>query len=77
MFAVDGIRGAFMARARHQLELVTCERKMKKVREVPERDEPIGIIISRGDRTEQRPVFSAYIWGPAPEPAVEPSTKVA
>lgn len=50
---------------------------MKKVREVPESEEPIGIIISRGDRTEQKPIFSAYIWGPAPEPALEPSTKVA
>jgi hypothetical protein len=50
---------------------------MKKIRETPEQDEPIGIIISRGDRTEQRPVFSAYIWGPAPEPVLEPSTKVA
>jgi hypothetical protein len=50
---------------------------MKKVREVPESEEPIGIIISRGDRTEQKPIFSAYIWGPAPEPVLEPSTKVA
>jgi len=77
MFAATGIRGAIKARARQRLELITCERKMKKVRERPETDEPIGIIISRGDRTEQRPVFSAYIWGPAPEPAVEPSSKVA
>jgi hypothetical protein len=50
---------------------------MKKIKEIQEQDEPIGIIISRGDRTEQRPVFSAYIWGPAPEPVLEPSTKVA
>lgn len=50
---------------------------MKKVREIPESEEPIGIIISRGDRTEQKPIFSAYIWGPAPEPVLEPSTKVA
>jgi len=49
---------------------------MKKVRETPESDEPIGIVISRGDRTEKRPIFSAYIWGPAPEPATE-VTKVA
>ncbi len=77
MLARTGIRGALKARARQRLELVTCERKMKKVREAPETDEPIGIIISPGNRTEQRPVFSAYIWGPAPQPAVEPSTKVA
>jgi hypothetical protein len=50
---------------------------MKKVREITDSDEPIGIIISRGDRTEARPVFSAYIWGPAPEPVTETTTKVA
>ena len=50
---------------------------MKKVREKIETTEPIGIIISRGDRTETPPIFSAYIWGPAPEPAAEPKTKVA
>jgi hypothetical protein len=50
---------------------------MKKIRELPETDEPIGIVISRGDRSEQRPVFSAYIWGPAPEPVLESSSKVA
>jgi hypothetical protein len=50
---------------------------MKKIKEVLENDEPIGIIISRGDRAEQRPIFAAYIWGPAPEPVTEPATKVA
>lgn len=50
---------------------------MKKVREITESDEPLGIIISRGDRLEQRPIFSAYIWGPAPEPVVEAAAKVA
>jgi len=50
---------------------------MRKIRPNPEPEEPVGIIISRGDRTEQRPIFSAYIWGPAPEPVLEPSTKVA
>ncbi len=29
--------------------------------------EPIGIVISRGARGDQRPTFSAYVWGPAPE----------
>lgn len=53
------------------------EHIMKKVREITEHDEPIGIIISRGDRGEQRPVFSAYIWGPAPEPVTDTATKVA
>lgn len=28
--------------------------------------EPIGIIISRGSRTEEPPRFSAYVWGPVP-----------
>lgn len=50
---------------------------MKKAKEIIENDEPIGIIISRGDRAEARPVFAAYIWGPAPEPVNEPATKVA
>ncbi len=50
---------------------------MKKIHEIPESDEPIGIIISRGDRTEQRPIFSAYVWAPAPELAEEPKSKVA
>ncbi|HEX6574365.1 MAG TPA: hypothetical protein VF042_05285 [Gemmatimonadaceae bacterium] len=50
---------------------------MKKIREITESEEPIGIIISRGDRTETRPVFSAYIWGPAPEPVTDKTTKVA
>lgn len=31
-------------------------------------DEPIGIIISRGSRDEPTPLFSTYVWGPAPEP---------
>jgi hypothetical protein len=44
---------------------------MKKVREITELDEPLGIIISRGDRPERRPIFSAYIWAPAPEPVAE------
>ena len=77
MFAVTGIRSALRCAARHKIGRANCERTMKKVREVPESEEPIGIIISRGDRTEQKPIFSAYIWGPAPEPVLETSTKVA
>lgn len=50
---------------------------MKKVRETTDSDEPIGIIISPKDRKETRPIFSAYIWGPAPEPTPEATTKVA
>ena len=50
---------------------------MKKIREVTELDEPLGIIISRGDRAEQRPIISAYIWAQAPELEAEPTSKVA
>ena len=39
--------------------------------------EPVGIVISRGSRGEAAPKFSAYIWGPAPEVAVEETTKAA
>jgi len=53
------------------------ETTMKKVRDLTESDEPIGIIISRGDRKEARPIFAAYIWGPAPEPLADTTTKVA
>lgn len=77
MFVATGIRSALRCATRQRIGRANCERTMKKVREVPESEEPIGIIISRGDRTEQKPIFSAYIWGPAPEPVLEPSTKVA
>lgn len=50
---------------------------MKKIREIVELEEPRGIIISRGDRAEQRPIFSAYIWAPAPESDAEKPAKVA
>ena len=50
---------------------------MKKLREGTESQEPLGIIISRGDRAEQRPIISAYIWAPAPELETEPTSKVA
>ena len=77
MFATRGIRGALRWSARDTFGFATCERTMKKIRVSNEQEEPIGIVISRGDRTEQRPIFSAYIWGPAPEPVLEPSSKVA
>ena len=50
---------------------------MKKVREVTESQEPLGIIISRGDPAEQRPIFWGYVWAPAPEPTTEVKSKVA
>lgn len=54
---------------------------MKKNPETVEHTEPIGIIISSGERGEQPTVFSAYIWGPAPEPldpaSLDPASKAA
>ena len=41
--------------------------KMKKDRKEIVSSEPLGIIISRGDKTEPTPLFSAYIWGPVPD----------
>jgi len=52
-------------------------RLMKKNREDTGSSEPIGIVISRGDRTEPTPVFSAYIWGPAPKAIKESATRAA
>ena len=76
--APAGIRGALVRRARDHIGLEYSESAMKKIREVTETDEPIGIIISRGDRKEAKTVVSAYIWGPAPEPVMDNSTtKVA
>ena len=56
---------------------ITRERAMKKDRKETNSSEPIGIIISRGDRTEPTPVFSAYIWGPVPEAELEAAHRAA
>jgi len=40
---------------------------MKKESTVKDPTEPLGIIISQGDKREPTPIFSAYIWGPVPE----------
>jgi hypothetical protein len=40
---------------------------MKAERKVSKEDEPVGIIISQGSRDERPTVFSAYVWGPAPD----------
>ena len=53
------------------------ESQMKKDRKDSGSSEPLGIIISRGDRTEPTPVFSAYIWGPVPDEVVETATRAA
>lgn len=49
---------------------------MKQIRqsEIIEQ-EPLGIIISRGSRTEAPPRFSAYVWGPVPA-TEQPSDEV-
>ena len=46
---------------------------MTKKPDTTSSDEPIGIIISRGSRDEPTPIFSTYVWGPAPEPADDTS----
>lgn len=53
------------------------ESQMKKDRKESGSSEPLGIIISRGDKTEPTPVFSAYIWGPVPDAVVETATRAA
>lgn len=39
--------------------------------------EPLGIVISQGSRTEETPRFVAYVWGPAPEADAELSVRAA
>lgn len=34
---------------------------------VVERQEPMGIVISRGTRAEAAPKFLAFVWAPAPD----------
>jgi hypothetical protein len=53
------------------------ESNMKKDRKDTASSEPLGIIISRGDKTEPTPVFSAYIWGPVPDAATDKATRAA
>ena len=50
---------------------------MKKDRKEINQSEPLGIVISRGDKTEPTPVFAAYIWAPAPEEVAEDATRAA
>ena len=51
--------------------------RMKKDRKEIASSEPLGIIISRGDKTEPTPLFSAYIWGPVPDPDQDAATRAA
>jgi hypothetical protein len=54
-------------RAQQQVALKQSESRMKKDHKEIASSEPLGIIISRGDKTEPTPIFSAYIWGPVPD----------
>lgn len=67
-----GMSGAFY-RAEQQVAPNQRESTMKKDRKEIASSEPLGIIISSGDKTEPTPIFSAYIWGPVPD-AVQVST---
>ncbi len=40
---------------------------MKATHKTSKETEPVGIVISQGWPDEQPTVFSAYVWGPAPE----------
>ncbi len=46
---------------------------MDPLREVEIEQEPMGIIISGGNRTEETPRFSAYVWGPVPTEETKPA----
>ena len=76
-FPKDGTAGALRRHVRDWIGYATTESTMKKVREAIPSDEPVGIIISRGDPTEVRPIFSGYIWAAAPELDLEVKAKVA
>jgi hypothetical protein len=56
---------------------IKSENGMKKDRKETTSSEPLGIIISRGDKTEPTPIFSAYIWGPVPDSVKESATRAA
>jgi len=46
--------------------ITTSEHHMKESSHI-EVEEPVGIVISGGSRSETTPRFSAYMWAPAPE----------
>jgi hypothetical protein len=71
-----GTSDAFYRR-KEQRSIIQTERNMKKDRKETVSSEPLGIIISRGDKTEPTPVFSAYIWGPVPDAIKEVATRAA
>lgn len=62
-----------MQRAAHMQETETMPTKTN----TSPTDEPLGIIISRGSREEPTPVFSTYVWGPAPVEGSDDASKAA
>ena len=50
---------------------------MKAERKVSRESEPVGIVISQGWHDEKPTVFSAYVWGPAPDEPAESGKPVA
>lgn len=69
--------GVLIKRSKPRCGIYQVRARMKKDRKDNVSSEPIGIIISRGDRTEPTPVFSAYIWGPVPDAVAETATRAA
>lgn len=67
----------YSERVSHGAGIYQVRARMKKDHKETGSSEPIGIIISRGDRTEPTPVFSAYIWGPVPDAVAETATRAA
>ena len=47
---------------------------MKQIRQTPDVQEAIGIVISDGARLEVTPRFAAFVWGPSPEPVATSET---
>jgi hypothetical protein len=41
-----------------------------------DQQEPVGIVISSGNRVEDNPLFTAYVWGPVPETELPTSKKM-
>jgi hypothetical protein len=70
-----GMCGAY--KASEQCDIHQVRVRMKKDRKETSSSEPIGIVISSGDRTEPTPRFSAYIWGPVPDAVAETTTRAA
>ena len=50
---------------------------IKRMKKDESPQEPLGIIISAGDRREPEPRFSAFVWGPVPDGELETATTKA